>query len=390
MRILILTPEFPPQFGGIGTHCFEMAKHWSRQAEVTVLAPAVPPGQTRAETRFEIVELRPTRSRLIRLLRSERATTRLMSRGGFDIVYVAHWRTCGVAFRLAAARSGSSTRYIQAIHGGEVLYLLRRRERVLLRRLFRWTIGRADRLIALGEYQADLLEQLGVGRDRVFVSPEGVDVSSFQRPATEEVVSGLRRRHRLEGKRILLTVARLAPHKGHDTVIRALPEILLRVPDAAYLIVGDGSGSEHLRRLADQVGVADHVHFAGFVPDHELAGYYHLCDLFVMPSKELNGDTEGFGIVFLEAAACGKAAIGGRTGGVVEAVQDGRTGLLVEPDSTAEIADAAVRLLTDVELAQRMGEAGRRRVAESMQYQDIAANILGACCVGPATPRSVA
>jgi len=390
MRILILTPEFPPQFGGIGTHCFEMAKHWSRGANVTVLAPAAPPGQTRAESRFEVVDLRPTRSRLVRLVRTERAARRLMSGDGFDVVYVGHWRTCGVAFRFAAARSRSSARYVQAIHGGEVLYLLRSRARVMLRQLFRWTVGPADRLIALGEYQAELLEQLGIRRDRVFVSPEGVDMSGFQRPATEEVVSGLRRRHRLEGKRILLTVARLAPHKGHDTVIRALPEILVRVPDAAYLIVGDGSAAEQLRRLADQVGVAEQVHFAGFVPDHELAGYYHLCDLFVMPSKELNGDTEGFGIVFLEAAACGKAAIGGRTGGVVEAVQDGRTGLLVEPESTAEIADAAVRLLTDIELAQRMGEAGRRRVAESMQYQDIAANILGACCAGAVTPRSVA
>jgi phosphatidyl-myo-inositol dimannoside synthase len=390
MRVLIVTPEFPPQFGGIGTHCYEMAKHWVRRAEVTVVAPAVPPGQRRDESPFEVVEVQPISSRLVRLLRTERAIRPLLRHRGFDVVYVAHWRTCGVAFRIAAARSGGSARYIQAIHGGEVLYLLRDGGRASLRHLFRWTTRPADRMIALGEYQADLLEQLGVGRERIFVSPEGVDVSSFQRPTDEGMVHGLRRRHGLEGKRILLTVARLAPHKGHDAVIRALPEILERVPDAAYLIVGGGSGSEPLRLLARQVGVAEHVHFAGFVPDDELPGYYHLCDLFVMPSKELDGDTEGFGIVFLEAAACGKAAIGGRTGGVVEAVQDGRTGLLVDPESSEEIAGAAVRLLTDEELARRMGEAGRRRVLDSLQYRDIAANILDACGAGLATPRSVA
>lgn len=390
MRILILTPEFPPQFGGIGTHCFEMAKHWSHDADVTVLAPAAPSGERRMGMGFEVIDLRPTRSRVARLVRTERAARQLMRRSRFDIVYVGHWRTCGVAFRLAAVRSADATRYVQAIHGGEVLYLLRSRTRLLLRWLFRWTIGPADRLVALGAYQAELLDQLGIGRDRVFVSPEGVDVSNFQRPASEEVIRRLRRRHGLEGKRILLTVARLAPHKGHDTVIRALPEILRHVPDAAYLIAGNGSSAEQLRRLAVEMGVAEHVRFAGFVPDDELAAYYHLCDVFVMPSRELNGDTEGFGIVFLEAAACGKPAIGGRTGGIVEAVQDGRTGLLVEPESTAEIAGAAVRLLTDVELAQRMGEAGRRRVLESLQYRDVAAGILGACRATPAMPRSVA
>lgn len=389
MRVLIVTPEFPPQIGGIGTHCYEMARHWSLSAQVTVVAPAVP-GQTRDRSRFDVVDVRPTASRVVRLWRTERAIRPLLGGRGVDVVYVAHWRACGVAFRLAAARSRGSARYIQAIHGGEVLYLLRSPERRALRRLFRWTTAPADRMIALGEYQADLLEQLGIGRERIFVSPEGVDVSSFQRPAAEVMGGALRRRHRLEGRRILLTVSRLAPHKGHDAVIRALPDILRRVPEAAYLIVGDGSCSEHLRRLAAQVGVAEHVHFAGFVPDDELPGYYHLCDLFVMPSKELDGDTEGFGIVFLEAAACGKPAIGGRTGGAVEAVQDGRTGLLVEPESIEEIAGAAVRLLTDTELAHRLGEAGRRRVVESLQYRDIAANILDACCASPATPGSVA
>jgi phosphatidylinositol alpha-1,6-mannosyltransferase len=389
MKILILTPEFPPQFGGIGTHCYEMAKHWSRDADVTVLAPAAG-GRTGADERFGVVEVRPTGSRVARLWRTEREIRRLIAADRFDVVYVAHWRTCGVAFRLACARGVDTLRYVQAIHGGEVLYLLRSRTKVLTRRLFRWTTGPADRLVALGEYQAELLEQLDVARDRVFVSPEGVDMSSFQRPATEDVLTGLRQRHRLEGKRVILTVARLVPHKGHDMVIRALPEILLRVPDAAYLIVGSGMTADALRSLADDLGVAEQVRFAGFVPDHELASHYYLCDVFVMPSKELNGDTEGFGIVFAEAAACGKPTVGGRTGGVVEAVQDGRTGLLVEPNSTAAIADAVVTLLTDESLAQRMGEAGRRRVTERMQYQDIAASILSACRAGLATPQGVA
>jgi len=390
MNVLILTPEFPPQFGGIGTHCYWMATHWSREADVTVIAPAVAGTRTCHEWPFRVVRVRPTRSRLVRLWRSARGVRRLMAEKRFDIAYIAHWRTCGVAFRLATAGRPDSPQYIQAVHGGEVLYMLRRRMQAPSRLLFRMTTSRADMLIALGAYQAGLLRELGVARDRVFVSPEGVDLSSFLPPDTEDVLERLRQRHRLDGKRVLLTVARLASHKGHDAVIRALPEILAQVPDAVYLIVGSGATADALRRLADEMGVAEHVRFAGFVPEDELAGYYYLCDVFVMPSREVDGDTEGFGIVFAEAAACAKPTIGGRTGGIVEAVEEGKTGLLVEPTATSEIVHAAVTLLTDQDLAGRMGEAGRRRVMDHMQYKDIAANILAACRDGAGSLGSVA
>jgi phosphatidylinositol alpha-1,6-mannosyltransferase len=386
MRILILTPEFPPEFGGIGTHCYEMAKHWSRQADVTVLAPAAAARRGGVDAPFRVVGMRPTPSRLVRLLRSVREIVRLMTAERFDAVYVAHWRTCGVAFRIASALCRQRPRYVQAIHGGEVLYIVRGRTGPFTRHLFLWTTARADRLIALGRYQAELLEQLGIGPERVYVSPEGVDLSTFERTITDETLNGLRQRHRLEGKRVLLTVARLAPHKGHDMVIRALPRILARVPDTAYLIVGSGATERALRRLAEELGVGEHVRFAGFVAEHELAGHYHVSDVFIMPSRELDGDTEGFGIVFAEAAACGRPTIGGRTGGIVEAVEEGRTGLLVDPTSTDEIVEAAVRLLSDREMARRMGEAGRSRVIERMQYKDIAANILTACCERTTAP----
>ena len=384
MRILILTPEFPPDFGGIGTHCHEMAKHWSNEAEVTVLALTTAQARARGAGTFELVTVRTATSRAVRLWRWVREIRRLIAAEPFDVVYVGHWRSCGVAYRIAAARCERPPHYVQAIHGAEVLYLVRSRRKALMRGLFRWTVAPADRLVALGEYQAGLLDQLGILRDRVFVSPEGVDPSQFQKPDTEEAMTRIRERHGLEGRRVMLTVARLAPHKGHDMVIRALPAILSSVPDAVYLVVGSGSNEAPLRRLAAEVGVAQHVRFAGFVPEHDLATYYYLCDLFIMPSRELDGDTEGFGIVFAEAAACGKPTIGGRTGGILEAIQEGHTGVLVEPTSTAEIAEAATRLLSNDDLARRMGEAGRQRVLQHMQYRDIARNILRESCAASA------
>ncbi|MCK7579231.1 MAG: glycosyltransferase, partial [Chromatiales bacterium] len=142
-------------------------------------------------------------------------------------------------------------------------------------------------------------------------------------------------------------------------MIRALPRVLEVAPNTHYLIVGEGHYRPVLERLVDDIGVRAHVTFAGKVREEELAAYYQLCDVFVMPNREMpDGDTEGFGLVFLEANACGKPVIGGRAGGAVEAVRDGENGLLVDGWSVAEVASALSRLLTDRVLNARIAARG--------------------------------
>lgn len=167
--------------------------------------------------------------------------------------------------------------------------------------------------------------------------------------------------------RMLLTVARLAAsdrYKGIEIVIQALPTVLKVVPDTYYMIVGDGDDRFRLECLAKDVGVADHVLFAGPKTDSQLASYYEACDIFVMPSRG-----EGFGIVFVEAMAFGKPAIGGRHGGTPEVVIDGVTGFLVEYGDVEALAHRLIRLLQDEELCKRMGEAGRRRFEENYTFE---------------------
>jgi phosphatidylinositol alpha-1,6-mannosyltransferase len=135
--------------------------------------------------------------------------------------------------------------------------------------------------------------------------------------------------------------------------------VLLKVPNAHYLIVGEGHYRPVLERLVDEMGVRAQVTFAGRVSEDELPAYYQLCDIFAMPNREMpDGDTEGFGLVFLEANACGKPVIGGRAGGAVEAVRDGENGLLVDGWSVHEVADALLRLLTDRECYERIAARG--------------------------------
>ncbi|HSJ53361.1 MAG TPA: glycosyltransferase family 4 protein [Anaerolineae bacterium] len=163
-----------------------------------------------------------------------------------------------------------------------------------------------------------------------------------------------------DGPPRLLTVARLAPevqYKGVDTVIRALPQLLVRCPDLGYVVIGDGSDRSRLQSLARHLGVAGAVRFEGFVSEEALQRAYASCSVYVMPSAG-----EGFGIAFLEAMAHGRPVVAARAGGVPELVQHGINGFLVDHGDVAQLTATLWRLLDDPGLNRRIGESGARTV----------------------------
>ena len=170
---------------------------------------------------------------------------------------------------------------------------------------------------------------------------------------------------------MLLTVGNLVERKGHDTVLKALPAILRSIPDVTYLIIGDGPFRPNLERLAESLGVRGSVVFAGRVEAGILPECLAICDVFVMTSRARldQFDVEGFGLVYLEANACGKPVIGGRSGGIVDAVEHESTGLLVDPVDEKDVAHAVVRLLKDRDLARKLGEQGMQRVRREFTWQ---------------------
>lgn len=226
----------------------------------------------------------------------------------------------------------------------------------------------ASALIAVSSFTRDqLVSRYGVDASRVHVIPNGVDLDRF---SPGEQPEHLVQRHRLVGKRILLTVGRLVARKGHDTVLRALPNIAQSVSDVAYLVVGDGPEKQRLQGLARDLDISHLVTFISGVATTDLVDYYRLCDVFVMPNRTLpDGDTEGFGLVFLEAGACGKPVIGGNAGGVPDAVGDNDNGLLIDAGSEQEFSAAAVHLLQNRELARRLGQHGLNRSLRSSWEQ---------------------
>jgi phosphatidylinositol alpha-1,6-mannosyltransferase len=249
-------------------------------------------------------------------------------------------------------------------HGEELTNWGRGRKFALMRFVFR----RADAVLANSDFTRDTLAGLlGVDPGRIAVIYPTVDEDRF-RPGLsgDDLRAGIAL---VPGQRLILSVGRLQRRKGFDSVIRALPLLYQQGIDAHYVVIGVGNDGEYLQRLAAELGVPDRVHLLGHVSYEDLPRWYAACDLFAMPNRDIDGDTEGFGLVFLEAASAGKPAVAGTAGGTGSAVVDGVTGLRVDGEQLQAITRALARLLADPAEAARMGLNGRIRVLDNFTHQ---------------------
>ena len=249
----------------------------------------------------------------------------------------------------------------------------------LLRKLYLSIYRRSVAVAACSKLVKEKLVQFGVEGKKIHVLYPAVDTEKYRPTA---VPGNYLEEKGLKGKKILLSVGRLIERKGHDRVLRALPRMIQSFPEVFYAIVGIGPYERNLREEVRRLKLEDHVRFFGRVPEEELNWLYNACDLFVMPSREIadGGHIEGFGIVYLEANACAKPVIGGRSGGVVEAVRDGETGFLVDPERPGEIAEKALYLLSHPKEAQAMGERGLQWVRETFDWERYTDQALGLLC----------
>ena len=234
----------------------------------------------------------------------------------------------------------------------------------------------ADKVVAVSSFTCDAMSAMGVPPESMVLIQNGVDIDSFT-PGERD--TALIERHQLAGKQIILTVGRLVPRKGIDMAIRSMRKVIATRPDVRYLIIGDGEMRDEIARLVRDESLQEHVILVGKVTDDELLRYLRLCDVFLMPNRTMpDGDTEGFGLVFREANACGKPVIGGRAGGVVEAVSDGISGLLVDGNNIAEIAGAVERILSSRELADTLSRGGYA-LAQQNSTRAVAHKFLRTC-----------
>lgn len=385
MHIALITEDWPPRLGGIATWSVEVARALAHLGvRVTVLARG--PEDALPEAPFDapytLVPFGGTDWVTFRVWHVWWAVRRFLRDAAADDevgLIAVNWH---VGRGVAAYAGRVQGRLAIVAHGQEVQRVVGGRSPWLMRRAFR----RSRAAVAVSRYTADLLTAQGVDPGRVRVVFGGADADRFH-PAPPD--PDLRTRLGLGAGPVVLTLSRLAARKGQDTLIRAWPRVMAAHPGAVLLVAGEGPEEAALKALAEQLGVSGAVRFSGPAEAEEVPDLYRQADLYAMISRERAevGDVEGFGLTYLEAGATGLPVIGGRSGGVVDAIEEGRSGLLVEPGDPDAAAEAILRLLDRPEEASAMGGEGRARVLESFTWEHTARGLLDALGMSPGAGR---
>jgi len=258
------------------------------------------------------------------------------------------------------SRMPSDIPTINYLHGEELGRLST--SRFVWRYLFRTqlqAIRDVDLNLSVSRYTAQRAGELaGMDPASIAVLPNFVDLDRYHPPADRTL---MRQRLGWEGRKVILSLARLIKRKGFDQGIRAVAQLRATGKlgsDWVHVIAGKGDEEPYLKRLAADLGVAAQTEFTGFVPDEMMAGYYGAADIFLHPNRNIDGDTEGFGIVFLEASACGAPVIGGIAGGTADAIREGVTGFRVDSEDVGALAETILRLTSDEALRLHLSHSG--------------------------------
>jgi len=378
-KSLLITMEFPPQMGGVATYYYNICKNLPTD-KIIVLAPEYPDSQNfDKKQNFTII-----RSHIInRLINSKKIfakinqlkllklITNLTKSHDIEMLQVGNILPLGTLAWLN--KKITKTPYLTYTHGLDILLPQKiARKTILLKKI----IKESAHLIANSYFTSDELIKIGAGKELITVVYPCSNISSnkLSHHDTDEI-GQLKQHYNLKNNKVIITVGRLIKRKGHDLVIQALPNIIKKIPEAVYLIVGDGPEKKRLEKIARQNSVASQVKFFGPANEKDLPALYSLSDIFVMPARQIGPDVEGFGIVYLEANLFGKPVIGGRSGGVDEAIIDNVTGILINPDNADELAVATIKLLTDTAYAHRLGIQGMERVLEYFNWEEQAKKI---------------
>lgn len=364
--LLLVSEVYPPYVGGSGLWMSRIANGWPGRVCVICKEHEDAAALERLghvdiiRTRFEFPSWAPDTLasfkgywRLSRVLKSAIKTCRP------DVIMCGRGIPEGVLARHHATRF--EIPYINVAHGEEITACFTSRK---LKWLLHYSYGGAELVIANSRNTRQLAIQAGAKPECCEVVPPGVDVASFAAPTAAD-----RSRWGIPSDAfVVLTVGRLEPRKNQARVVQALTQLVRQRRNVHYVVAGDGIARTDLERTIAECNVRDQVHLLGEVSDQDVRALYQVCDVFAMPSVQHEASIEGFGIVFLEAAAAGKPSIAGNSGGCVEAVVDGVTGIVVDGQDVNAIASALSRLQDDAALRASMGQAGLARARREFDW----------------------
>ena len=379
MNHVFVTQDYAPDLGGMARLHVELCRRFGDGDETTMSVSTVASRSSAAfddHERYNIYRQSFPFERANRFSNQIRWARWLTSNHSpnFDVLHCGNIRPVGYGVGWASRKLGIP--YLVYVYGGDLLReRMKARQSPLKRQASRWIMGNAAGIVAISKWSAqlasDVMNEVGVEKPPpVGAFDLGTDPAHFS-PSHD--TGALRRRWGVGDAPLMLTVARLVPHKGQDMGIRALSTLARDFPDLRYIIVGEGHDEQRLRALAKELGVHDRVGFVGAMRDDELPEAYATSTIYLGASrvdKEINA--EGFGIAFVEAGASGVPSVAGDSGGVRSAVRDGETGVVVQPTDPDAIADAIRSLLLNPDRRKQMGRAARHAVETHYNWDRVA------------------
>lgn len=369
MHILFVTWNYPPKVGGMEKLLSQLVQSLRPYGHVHVIGPYASPDYS--DVKQEGVT-RPKRDGLAWFtLYALLEGIRLLRSNPYDVILGGSALVTPIVYILGRLFRVPSVVYV---HGLDLIY-----SHPLYQWMIAYLLPKCDGVLANSRASKQEAVDRGVSPDRTSVLHPGLDFSEFKAVPN---VDRVRQEYDLDGRLTLLSVGRLAKRKGLVEFVRySFSTIVDEHPNAVFVIVGGNPSlslthkediKSRIEAEASELGLEEHVRLLGWIDRQDLIDLYHACDVFVLPAIQVPGDMEGFGIVLIEASAAGKPVVSTKLGGITDAVVDGKSGILVEPDRWDEVSDVVLTLLKDESLRKQMGQFGRERVRSELDWPVIA------------------
>ncbi|MBU3004316.1 glycosyltransferase family 4 protein [Paraglaciecola arctica] len=369
-KVLVLTENFPPISGGSGRWFWELYSRLPKD-EYLILADDVQGAAEFDDTHQLNITRMPLKSaewglksfkgikfywRLIKRIR------KIIKQQHITHIHCGRVIHEGVTAWLLKLLTG--TPYLCYVHGEDVETAATSGEHNLM---VKQVCKHAERLICNSQNSANIVKRLKYAKDdKIDVLHPGVDATLFV-PITED--KDFKQQMGWQGRKVIITVGRLQERKGQDMMIRATALLKQQFPEVLYAIIGRGDRLESLKALAAELGINDHVQFLTEVTDPQMIQCYQQCDVFILPNRTIGNDIEGFGMVLVEAQACGKPVIAGDSGGTRETMVINESGFVIDCTDVELISSTVTRLLVDPEHSAQMGKIGRKHVESELDWQ---------------------
>ena len=369
---LLIPGDFPPVVSGIASYFYEIWKNYPPERCVILCPKDIGYEDFDKTSYLNIIRRRipsgnSTRAKILKGLLYTFWTFILNFRYKFNIIHCGQVLSSGFTGWLMNRMFNIP--YIIYDYGSETFRFGRN---PFLLDIIKHILNIAYLIIPNSHFTKNEFVDIGIQPEKFSIVTPGVDTQRFF-PTEKDPI--LIKKHELKDKIVLLTVARLDERKGHDNVIRVLSRLKNQYHNLVYIIIGKGREEAKLKALCQQLKVEDQVIFTGYITENDLPKYYNLCDIFILLNRQtaederLRGDYEGFGIVFLEASACGKPVIAGNYGGISDAIENGKSGYIIDGTNLQIITKTLDKLLQNTEIRIELGNYGLERARKTFDWK---------------------